>query len=86
MVNTYSSSSIEKVTFNIPTELKEQVIALKDELKVSLSSIYNEAIANYLKQKELEKWKKGVSLALADKEYISFSRELSSDVGDIYEY
>jgi predicted transcriptional regulator len=53
MVNTYSSNSFEKVTFNIPSELKEQVMALKDELKVSLSSIYNEAIANYLKQKEL---------------------------------
>ena len=64
MGNTYSSNSFEKVTFNIPSELKEQVIALKDELKVSLSSIYNEAIANYLKQKELEKWKRGVSLAL----------------------
>ena len=43
------SNSIEKVTFNIPTELKEQVMLLKDELKVSLSSIYNEAITNYLK-------------------------------------
>ena len=55
MVDIYSSNSFEKVTFNIPSELKAQVIALKDELKVSLSSIYNEAIANYLKQKELEK-------------------------------
>jgi len=91
MVNTYSSStgsanSMEKVTFNIPSELKEQVIALKEELKVSLSSIYNEAIANYLQQKELEKWTKGVSLALEDKEYIQFSKELSADDGDIYEY
>ena len=85
MVNTYSNS-MEKVTFNIPTELKEQVIALKDELKVSLSSIYNEAIANYLRQKELDKWTQGVSLALEDKEYMAFSKELSSDNGDIYEY
>ena len=77
---------MEKVTFNIPSELKEQVIALKDELKVSLSSIYNEAIANYLRQKELDKWKQGVSLALEDKEYMVFSKELSSDNGDIYEY
>jgi len=67
------SNSIEKVTFNIPTELKEQVMLLKDELKVSLSSIYNEAITNYLKQKELDRWQKGVSMALEDKEYISLS-------------
>jgi predicted transcriptional regulator len=73
------SSSMEKVTFNISSELKEQVMALKDELKVSLSSIYNEAIANYLKQKELDNWKKGVSKALQDKEYMSLSRELGND-------
>jgi len=86
MVNTYSSNSFEKVTFNIPKELKEQVMALKDELKVSLSSIYNEAIANYLKQKELENWKRGVSLALQDKKYMALSKELGNDNGDIYEY
>ena len=86
MVNTYSSNSFEKVTFNIPSELKEQVMALKDELKVSLSAIYNEAIANYLKQKELEKWKKGVSLALQDSEYMAVSKELGNDNGDLYEY
>jgi len=85
MVNSYGST-MEKVTFNIPTELKEQVIALKDELKVSLSSIYNEAIANYIKQKELEKWKRGVDMALADQEYMALSKELGSDNGDIYEY
>jgi predicted transcriptional regulator len=86
MVNTYSSNSFEKVTFNIPSELKEQVMALKDELKVSLSSIYNEAIANYLKQKELDNWQKGVSLALQDKEYMALSKELGNDHGDLYEY
>ncbi len=85
MVNTYSTS-IEKVTFNIPLELKEQVIALKNELKVSLSAIYNEAIANYIKEKELEKWQKGVEIALNDKEYINMTQELTSDNGDIYEY
>ena len=86
MVNRYSSNSFEKVTFNIPSELKEQVIALKDELKVSLSSIYNEAIINYLKQKELEKWKRGVSLALQDNDYMALSKELGNDNGDLYEY
>jgi predicted transcriptional regulator len=86
MVEIYGNNSIEKVTFNIPTELKEQVMALKDELQVSLSSIYNEAIASYVKQKELEKWQKGVSLALQEKEYIALSKELGEDHGDLYEY
>jgi predicted transcriptional regulator len=85
MAHVYSNQ-VEKVTFNIPVELKEQVMALKEELHVSLSSIYNEAIANYLKQKELDKWRKGVSLALDDKEYMSLSEELGADAGDVYAY
>jgi len=85
MVNTYGNQ-VEKVTFNIPVELKEQVIALKEELHVSLSTIYNEAIANYIKQKELDKWEQGVSLALEDKEYMALTRELASDSEDVYEY
>jgi post-segregation antitoxin (ccd killing protein) len=85
MVNTYSTS-VEKVTFNIPIELKEQVVALKEELKVSLSAIYNEAIANYIKQKELEKWQRGVDLALGDREYMALTKELGSDTGDVYAY
>lgn len=85
MVQTYGNK-VEKVTFNIPIELKQQVVALKEELHVSLSSIYNEAIANHLKQKELDKWQKGVALALNDTEYMTLSQELGKDSGDVYEY
>lgn len=38
------NSNTEKITFNMPVELKNQVMQLKDELKVSLSTIYNEAV------------------------------------------
>ena len=85
MAQSYGNQS-EKVTFNIPVELKEQVLALKEELHVSLSTIYNEAIASYIKQKELDKWQKGVSLALEDKNYMALSEELALDTGDVYEY
>ncbi|RUM74010.1 MAG: hypothetical protein DSZ12_06245 [Sulfurovum sp.] len=85
MAQSYGNT-VEKVTFNIPVELKEQVVALKDELHVSLSHIYNEAIATYIKQKELDKWQKGVELALDDKAYILLSKELSQDTSDVYEY
>ncbi len=80
------NNSMEKVTFNIPTELKEQVIALKEDLQISLSAIYNEAIANYLKQKEIERWSRGVSMALEDKEYMELAQEMGTDNGDLYEY
>jgi predicted transcriptional regulator len=85
MANLYGSST-EKVTFNISIDLKKKVVALKDELNVSLSTIYNEAIANYIKQKELEKWQKGIELALKDKEYLENAKELGSNSEDIYEY
>jgi len=68
-------TSTEEVTFNIPVELKQQVIALKEELHTFLSSIYNDAIASYLKQKELEKWERGVSMALEDSEYMTLVGE-----------
>jgi len=84
MVHSYGQDSIEKVTFNISSTLKEQVNELKEELQVSLSTIYNEAIANYLRQKELERWNAGVSEALNDQEYLD---EIAhSDDGKLYEY
>lgn len=79
-------NQMEKVTFNMPVELKQQVMALKEELQVSLSVIYNEAIAGYLKQKEMEKWKNGVEIALKDKGYMQFLQETAGDKGDLYEY
>ena len=78
--------SMEKVTFNMPADIKTKVMTLKKELKISLSSIYNEAIVNYLNKKEAERWQQGVSMALEDKEYIALSSELSGDSGDIHEY
>lgn len=77
---------MEKVTFNIPAELKARVLELKKDLKVSLSSIYNEAIINYINEKEAEKWRQGASMALKDREYKKLSEELSGDTGDIYDY
>ena len=86
MATLYSNDSMEKVTFNIPSELKAQLAVLKDEMHISFSAIYNEAIANYVKQKELEKWRKGAELAMEDKEYMALSEEFGGDQGDLYEY
>ena len=86
MVTTSSPSPLEKVTFNIPRELKEQVVALKDELHLSFSAIYNEAIAEYVKRQELKRWERGIAQALEDTEYQALSHELGADAGDMYEY
>ena len=85
MAQSYGSE-MEKVTFNIPRELKEKAVSLKEELHVSLSTIYKEAIENYIKQKEIDKWQNGVNLALKEKSYQELSQELASDNGDLYEY
>ncbi len=80
------NSNTEKVTFNMPIELKNQVMLLKNELKVSLSTIYNEAIKNYVRQKELERWKRAAESAAKDKKYTADMKEFGSDDGGIYEY
>ena len=85
MANLYGNT-YEKVTFNMPIELKEKVLALKKELNIPLSSIYNEAIANYIKQQELKKWENGVNLALKDSDYLKLIKNNGLDSGDIYEY
>jgi len=81
-----SKQKAEKITVTIPYELKEQLISLKDELHTSISFIYKEALENYMKQKEIEKWERGAKIASKDENYISFTNELNQDDGDIYEY
>ncbi len=76
----------EKVTFNIPAELKRKVSKLKEEMHVSFSTIYNEAIAEYVRQKELEKWKSGANKALKDETYRKEMSEMGDDEGDPYAY
>ena len=85
MVNTYGTPS-EKVTFNMPVELKAKITALKEELDISFSAIYNEAIASYIKQKELEKWHRGVEMALSDREYRTQLEEWGSQGEELHEY
>jgi len=76
----------EKVTITIPSELKKKLTDLKDELNVSVSSLYKEALEAYLEEKEIRQWELGAKLASKDETYMKFVKELSNDVGDIYEY
>jgi len=75
----------EKITITVPYELKEQVLALKEELHVSISSLYKDAMQSYIKQKEIERWERAAAEASKDKDYMNFVEEIS-DAGDIYEY
>ena len=52
----------EKITVTIPYELKEQLYALKNEFRTSMSAIYKEALKAYVEQKEKERWRRAVDL------------------------
>lgn len=45
----------EKVTIVLSSKIKEEVAKLKDEMKISMNSIYQTAIQEYVKQKKREK-------------------------------
>lgn len=82
-----NSMNVQKVTVTIPYELKNRLNSLKEDMKTSVSSIYKEALENYLEQKEIEKWEKGVTLASKDIAYQKFITEIDDKkVDDIYEY
>lgn len=76
----------EKITIAIPTHLKEEVVKLKDDLKVSMNSIYQTAIQEYVKQKNREKLR-AEALQMVD-EYKNNPEmmELSNFQEDIVEY
>ena len=86
MAITYSDEKTEKVTFNISSELKAKLTLLKEEMHVSFSTLYNEAIERFIKEKEMEKWERGARLAAKDEAYITLAQETASDDGDLYAY
>jgi predicted transcriptional regulator len=75
----------EKVTFNISRDLKNRMLVLKEDMSKSLSTLYNEAIQEFLEKRELEKWQKASKLASQDNEYLKII-DLGIDSEEIYEY
>jgi len=61
------SAKKEKITITIPYELKEKLYNLKEELHTSMSAIYQDALQSYIREKEIEKWKKAAKIM--EKEY-----------------
>ncbi len=79
-------TATQKVTFNLPTDLKNEVLKLKDDLKVSLNTIYKDAIAEYIENQEIKKWEQAAKLASKDKKYLALCEELDNTKEDLYEY
>jgi predicted transcriptional regulator len=76
----------EKVTFNIPVELKEQVIHLKEELNISMSSIYIDAIKAYVQEQDKKRWQEAAKLMSKEYEQNDELKEWSEFEEDINEY
>ncbi|WP_297522933.1 hypothetical protein [Thermococcus sp.] len=52
---TLEKNNIEKITILLPQILKQEVMQLKESLHVSMNSIYQVAIAEYVAKKKREK-------------------------------
>jgi post-segregation antitoxin (ccd killing protein) len=80
-----SAQNVEKITITIPSELKERLAALKDELHLSVSAIYREAVMLYIAKKETESWEKGALIASAEYKNNPELKDWSEFAGDNYE-
>ena len=76
----------EKITIILPTQIKQEIVKLKDDLKVSMNSIYQEAIEEYVKKKNREKLRKEASLMVDEYNNNSEMIELANFEEDIVEY
>jgi len=78
--------SYEKVSFNLPSDIKSEVVKLKETMHVSLNTIYKTAIAEYVQRQEVKRWEDAAKVASQDKEYQKLCKELSETEEDFYEY
>ncbi len=76
----------EKVSFNLPSDIKLEVVKLKETMHVSLNTIYKTAIAEYVQRQEVKRWEDAAQLASKDKEYQKLCNEFSDTKEDFYEY
>ena len=76
----------QKITVTIPYELKDKLVSLKEDMKISMSTIYKEALESYIENKEVERWNKGAKLASTNKEYMKHCKELGNEGVEVYEH
>lgn len=80
------NQQIEKVTFNIPTELKKRVVFLKNDMNISMSALYKEAIESYVRKKEIDRWEKATDIMSKEYEKNSQLKDWMEFEEDIYDY
>ncbi len=81
-----TAKEIEKVTFNIPSNLKRKATLLKDEMNISMSTLYKEAIEAYVREKEILKWQKAADIMSDEYETNTELKEWLEFEEDIHAY
>ena len=76
----------EKVTITIPCDMKTEIAKIKEDMKVSMNSIYQSAIKEYLTKKKRERLRKEAESMVSYYETNEDAVELLKEAGDIYEY
>jgi len=79
-------NSMEKVTLLLPQMLKQEVMQLKESLQVSMNSIYQTAIAEYVAKKKREQLRQEALMMVEEYKTNPEILELSDFVEDINEY
>ena len=78
--------SFEKVTIQIPKELKSEVKELKEILNISMNSIYQNAIDEFVKKQKRKRLKREALAMLDEYKTDPELKELSDFSEEIYEY
>jgi len=79
-------NSMEKVTLLLPQILKQEVMQLKESLQVSMNSIYQTAIAEYVAKKKREQLRQEALMMVEEYKTNPEILELNDFVEDINEY
>ena len=84
VLNAQEKSSVEKVTIILPQLLKHEVLQLKKTLHVSMNTIYQTAIAEYVAKKKREQLRTEAKMMLDEynknpeiQELIEFEEEIN---------
>jgi hypothetical protein len=84
VLNAKEKSSVEKVTVVLPQLLKNEVLQLKETLHVSMNTIYQTAIAEYVAKKKREQLRAEAKMMLNEynenpeiQELIEFEEEIN---------
>lgn len=83
VLNTQEKPTIEKVTVVLPQLLKNEVMQLKETLHVSMNTIYQTAIAEYVAKQKREQLRKEALMMIEEynknpeiQELIEFEEEI----------